>query len=222
MKTPKLLIFDVNETLLDMAPLKLSINNILNHFMAFDSWFALLLQYAWVETLTGNYRPFGELASATLNMTAKKLDHEITQSQINDLLSEIKTLPPHEDVIMGLIKLREEGIQLVALTNGTANAAKAQLEYSKLGEFMESIFSVEEVGYYKPHPAPYQYVLKEMNLTPQAAMMVACHPWDLLGAKRVGLQTCFVQRPGIPAYPLAEQIDCVVRGMAELSSHFKR
>lgn len=56
-----------------MAPLKSAINSKLDHPFAFDTWFALLLQYAWVENLSENYRPFGEIGLATLHMAAQKL-----------------------------------------------------------------------------------------------------------------------------------------------------
>ncbi len=221
MKKPKLLIFDVNETLLDMATLKSDINSHLEHSFAFDTWFALLLQYAWVESLSENYRPFGEIAKATLKMTAEKLDQKITQSEIKVLLSKIKTLPPHADVIEGMAKLKEVYIPMVALTNGSLDAANAQMEFSGLAKFLERVFSVEEVGYFKPHPSPYKYVLKEMGYSAKDAMMVACHPWDLLGAKRAGLQTCFLQRPGIPDYSFSEPIDLEVNNLVDVANNFE-
>lgn len=221
MKKPKLLIFDVNETILDMASLKFDINNQLEHSFAFDMWFALLLQYAWVESLTENYRPFGEIAEATLKMTSEKLDRKITQPEIKGLLSKIKTLPPHGDVIEGLTQLKELEIPMVALTNGSLDAANAQMKFSGLAEFMERIFSVEEVGLYKPHPSPYLYVLKEMNLSAKDAMMIACHPWDLLGAKRAGLQTCLIKRKGMPEYPYSEPFDLEVLHLSEVSNIFE-
>ncbi|MCH7407244.1 haloacid dehalogenase type II [Belliella aquatica] len=221
MNKPSLLVFDVNETLLDMTQLKSAINSRLFHSSAFDIWFAYLLQYAWVESLTGKHRSFSEIAGATLGMTAEKLDCKITQSEINVLLSKIKTLPPHKDVIGGLVSFQELGIPMVALTNGSLETANAQMEYSGIGKFMKRIFSIDEVGYFKPHPSPYQFVLNELKLASSDVMMIACHPWDLLGAKRVGLQTCLIRRKGMPAYPFSEPVDLEIESLKDLHKYFE-
>jgi 2-haloacid dehalogenase len=126
MKTPKLIIFDVNETLLDMAPLKSAINSKLDHPFAFDTWFALLLQYAWVESLSENYRPFGEIGLATLHMAADKLQVNISNDEAKSILGKIRQLPPHPDVIHGFEKLEKLNIPMVALTNGSLVTAKSQ------------------------------------------------------------------------------------------------
>ncbi|TXE14103.1 haloacid dehalogenase type II [Algoriphagus aquimarinus] len=193
----------------------------MEHSFAFDTWFALLLQYAWVESLSENYRPFGEIADATLKMTAEKLDRKITQSEIKFLLSIIKTLPPHGDEIEGMAKLKEVDIPMVALTNGSLDVANAQMEFSGLIKFLERVFSVEEVGYFKPHPSRYLYVLKEMGYSAKDTMLVACHPWDLLGAKRAGLQTCLIKREGVPDYPYSEPFDLEVHNLKEVPKNFK-
>lgn len=119
MKTPKLITFDVNETLLDMTPLKLAINRQLEHPYAFDTWFSLLLQYAWVESLSGHYRPFGEIGLATIMMTANKLQRDISEDEAKTILGGIKQLPPHADVIPGLEQLAALGTPMIALTNGS-------------------------------------------------------------------------------------------------------
>ncbi len=74
MLKPQLLIFDVNETLLDLSPLKDSINSALENDLGFEVWFPQLLHYSLVETLTGNYRDFSEIAAAVFKMTAEKFN----------------------------------------------------------------------------------------------------------------------------------------------------
>lgn len=122
MKTPKLIIFDVNETLLDMA----AINSKLDHPFAFYTWFGFLLQYAWVESLSENYRPFGEIGLATLHMAAQKLKRKNSEDGTKSILEKITQLPPHLGVIQGFEKLEKLNIPMVALTNGSLVAAKSQ------------------------------------------------------------------------------------------------
>lgn len=201
-KKIKLLIFDVNETLLDLTPIKVAINAAIKNPNAFEQWFALLLHYSLVETVTGKYEDFGKIGKATLKMVLKSQQVELDDSKIEQLLSLIKSLPPHPDVISSLEKLHEAGFTMVALTNGTLDVAKEQLKFAGIDKYMVSIFSVESSSAFKPHPSTYQYVLSEMKVEPSEAMMVASHAWDITGAQRAGLQGCFIAREGKVTYPL--------------------
>lgn len=204
---PRLLIFDVNETLLDLKPMKVAINHALANEHAFDLWFSSLLHYSLVETISGKYQDFGKIGAATLKMTAEKFDKQISESKIKDVLGLIKKLPPHPDVIQGLTLLKNNGIKMVALTNGTLEVVKAQLEYAEIDHFFDEIFSVESLKCYKPHLATYTHVVKEMKASPIYSMLIAAHGWDIMGAQRAGLMTGFVSRPGKYPYPLAEEAD---------------
>ncbi len=102
MQKPKLLIFDVNETLLDLSGMKDSINKALDHEFAFNQWFSFMLQYSLVDTVTGNYHNFGDIGKAAMKMTQEKLKSNISDSKVQELLSMIKSLPPHKDVVPGL------------------------------------------------------------------------------------------------------------------------
>ncbi|ERM84305.1 hypothetical protein P872_14765 [Rhodonellum psychrophilum GCM71 = DSM 17998] len=201
-KKINLLIFDVNETLLDLRPLKTAINRGFQNDTAFDQWFSLLLQYSWVETITEEFRGFGEIGKAVLEMLAEKQNKKFSAGEIENILDWIRKLPPHPDVVEGLEMLKKEGFRMVVLTNGTLEVAKEQLKYSGLDAYFEDIFSVESVKNYKPHGMNYQKVLGQMNVSATEAMMVACHAWDITGAQRAGLQGCFIARPGMVWYPL--------------------
>ncbi|MGY8915852.1 MAG: haloacid dehalogenase type II [Flavobacteriales bacterium] len=204
---PRLLIFDVNETLLDLKPMKVAINHALANELAFDNWFSSLLHYSLVESISGKYQDFGKIGAATLKMTAEKFDKQISESKIKDVLSLIKKLPPHPDVVQGLSILKNSGIKMVALTNGTMEVLKAQLAYAEIDHFFDEVFSVEIVKQYKPHPSTYTHVVKEMKASPIYSMLIAAHGWDIAGAQRAGLMTGFVSRPGKFPYPLAQEAD---------------
>jgi len=213
---PKLLIFDVNETLLDLKPLKERINTKLNSTLAFDLWFPKLLQYAMVETLTGTYRDFGDIGAATLEMTAQQLSVSLSEQEIKDTLSIITQLQPHPDVMEGLEQLAAKGFRLVALTNGGQSTLEQQMQFSRLESYFDSLYSVEVVKRFKPHPKTYRYVLSKEEALPSEAMLVAAHAWDIIGAQRVGLQTAFVQRPGKFMYSKSTRPSLVVKDLKEL------
>ncbi len=214
---PKLLIFDVNGTLLDFKPIKVALANTLANELAFDSWFAELLHYSTSESITGRYRDFGEIATATLRMTAERFDKQISETKIRDIVALIKKLPPHQDVHSALSHIRDKGIPMVTLTNGSTATLKAQLAYAELDHFFENIFSVESVRLYKPHPATYHHVIKEMKISPIYSMLVSTHAWDLMGAQRAGLMTGFVQRPNRQGYPLMDSPTLSVGSLTALS-----
>ncbi len=216
-KKPTLLIFDVNETLLDLAPLEKKINESLGEKFAFQLWFQMLLHYSLVETTSQNYADFNEIGQATLKMFSQQLGKNISDDAIKEILVTIKELPPHADVAEGLEKLAAQGFELAALTNGSLRTVKDQLHFAKINHLFTGIYSVDAVQKYKPQPETYAHVLNVMNTEKKNAMLVAAHGWDITGAQRAGLQTCFVQRPGKFIYPLAQKPTFSIQKLTDLS-----
>lgn len=218
MATPKAIIFDVNETLLDLAPLRASVGKALHgrgDLLAL--WFSTMLHYSLVDTLTDDYHDFGQIGAAALLMVAESqgiaLEPEVARQSIVETITK---LPAHEDVVPNLQALAASGFRIVSLTNSSNKGVAAQLEYAGISGLFERSFSVEDVRAFKPDPRPYQWTLRELGLRPEEVLMVAAHAWDLAGAKKVGLQTAFIQRPSTALYPNAARPDYVVRNLAEL------
>ena len=218
MPKPKVLIFDVNETLLDLAPLKASVGKALGGREEFvPLWFSTMLHYSLVETLSGNYHSFGEIGTAALKMVAESQGIELEYQDAKDaVVTPLLSLPPHHDVVNGLKMLSEDGFRAVSLTNSSAEAAETQLRNAGLTDLFEKCYSVESVKMYKPHMDTYGMVIHDLGVRPEEAMMVAAHAWDLAGAKNVGLQTAFIARPGTALYPNVAKPDYVVNDLLEL------
>ncbi len=193
---PKLLVFDVNETLLDLNPLKDKVNHALGNDLAFNLWFSKLLHYSLVETVTEHYSDFSSIAASTFQMVAQNFKVDIPDAKVDSILATIKSLPPHKDVIAALTLLQNAGFTMVALTNGNQEVADKQLIDSGIAPFLKQIISVEHVGRYKPHVDAYTYVLNVLSVAAKEAMMIAAHGWDIVGARRAGMQTAFVARAG--------------------------
>ncbi|MGI4887306.1 MAG: haloacid dehalogenase type II [Janthinobacterium lividum] len=203
-RRPQVILFDVNETLLDMGPLKLAVNAALGSPAAFNQWFGLLLQHSLVATVTDQYFTFGAIADAALDMAAHMLQAKpLTHADKHDLTARLTQLPPHPDVPAGLRQLRAAGYRLVAFTNSTAAALAEQLRYADLTEYFEQQLSVDAVRRYKPHPDTYRYALEQTGVGPADALLVAAHGWDVAGALAAGLDAAFLARPGQTLYPLA-------------------
>ncbi len=223
MPTPKILIFDVNETLLDLTPLKASVGEALHgREDLLPLWFSTMLHYSLVETLSGEYHSFGEIGTAALMMVAETKGIELTYDRAKEaIVTPLRSLPPHADVIAGLRALKDDGFRIVSLTNSSAIGVETQFRNAGLIDLFETRYSVDSVKKFKPHPDTYRFVLKELGVQPEEVLMVAAHAWDLAGAKNVGLQTAFIARPGKTLYPNVAKPDYVVSDLAELQKALK-
>jgi 2-haloacid dehalogenase len=175
MEIPEVIIFDVNETLLNMNPLKKSINSALQREYAADVWFAELLHYSLVDTVRDIYNDFSEIAEAVFKMNAKKYNLSFKDSEVSEVLSQVKKLEAYHDVIPALTELRSKGIKLVAFSNGKPEVLQDQLKYAGIDKYFYRIMSIEGCNKYKPHPAAYKYALQQLKSPAGKTMMIACH-----------------------------------------------
>jgi 2-haloacid dehalogenase len=217
--TIKAIFFDVNETTLDLAPLKISVGEILGEREdLLPLWFTTLLHYSLVDTLTGNYRDFADIGVAALIMIAQKHGIELERSQAEAAVrTPFTNMPAHPDVVPELKKLRAEGFRVFALANSSSDVLNAQFKNAGIAEYFERVISVEDVKAFKPDPRPYLHALKILDLNPSDVAMVAAHAWDLAGAKNVGLHTVFIQRKGQVLYPNAIRPDHILSDFRGLS-----
>src|SRR5260370_8098353 len=103
---PRILVFDVNQTLLDVNALRPQFERVFATGDALDEWFALLLQYSWVVTLVESYSDFGTLGGAVLEMLASSKAAQLSSEDKFRILPRLLTLPPHSHVPHTLIPLR--------------------------------------------------------------------------------------------------------------------
>lgn len=201
--TKPVIVFDVNETLLDMTPLKKAINALLQEEQGFRIWFGMLLHYSTVSNNINQYHNFTTIAAATLDMAATSLNVSVTQDQIKDTLSIIKSLQTYPDVIKGLQLLKDHGFRLITLTNSPDAALQEQLKNSQLTHYFEQALSIDAISKYKPAAETYLWAAEKLAVQPQQMLMVAAHGWDIAGAAQAGLGTGFITREGQSIYSLA-------------------
>jgi 2-haloacid dehalogenase len=155
---PRVCVFDVNETLLDLGALDPRFEE------AFGSpgsgvrkeWFTQLLTSWLTATVTGVYHDFGSLGLSALGMVAARHGTELPDETKKWIIGGIRELPPHPEVEESLSRLRDGGLRLAALTNSTAEVANEQLENAGLSDYFEQILSADEVERLKPAPEPYR------------------------------------------------------------------
>ena len=198
-----IIVFDVNETLLDITTLEPLFERIFGDAAVLRKWFAELILYSQTMTLSGLYTPFGDLAVGALRMIGSIQGANITDADVAELKQRLGNMPAHADVVPALNQLRDAGLRLVTLTNSASSASPTPLEKAGLDEFFERHFSVGAVEKFKPAPATYHLVADEMGVETNNLCMVACHLWDTIGAQAAGCAGALITRPHNAILPAA-------------------
>jgi 2-haloacid dehalogenase len=217
---PSVLVFDVNETLIDIEALAPLFGEWFGDGRVLREWFAQLVMYSMTATLAEYYVDFFALGQGVLRMLADIHRVDITDDDVHRLQVQMSTMPAHPDAVAALTALRDNGFRLVTLTNSPhRSGVRTPLENAGLAQLFERQFSVDACRAFKPSPSVYRYVCRELGVTPADCMMVAAHVWDTLGAQNVGFSAALVTRPGNPPLPVdgLPQPDLVVSDLRQLA-----
>ncbi len=202
---PKVLFFDVNETLLDLTAMKTSVGQALNgRSDLLPLWFTTMLHYSLVSTVGGQYNDFGVIGVAALQMVAKNHGIDLSENAAKEaILGPLRSLPAHPEVKGALENLKTAGYSLVSFTNSSNIGVETQFKNAGLTDYFDQRLSVEDVGKFKPHTHAYEWAARKMGVKANECLMVAAHGWDIAGALWANWRAAFVQRPGAQLYPLA-------------------
>lgn len=201
--TPSVLMFDVNETLIDIESIAPVFERIFGDPRALRHWFGQLVTYSMTTTASGHYVDFFTLGQGVLRMLGTIRGVDISDDDEDALKHAMLTMPAHPDVVDGLITLRNNGFRLVTLTNSPPSPfAPSPIEHAGLGHLFERHFSVDACRAFKPAPAPYLYACEQLAVAPADCMMVAAHVWDTIGAQSVGFGGALIARPGNATLPV--------------------
>ncbi|MBY0288301.1 MAG: haloacid dehalogenase type II [Mycobacteriaceae bacterium] len=220
MKRPSVLVFDVNETLIDIESLAPHFERMFGDRDVLREWFNQLVMYSMTATLSGNYVDFFALGQAVLRMIGDSRQTSITEADLEGLAYGMRTMPAHADVADGLATLRAHGYRLVTLTNSPPKPdVPTPLASAGLAQFFERQFSVHSWRMFKPSPALYTGVADELEVEPSDCMMVAAHVWDTVGAQSAGFSGALLTRAGNAPLPTPElpQPDIIVADVRELA-----
>ncbi len=220
MAPPAVLVFDVNETLLDIESLAPLFGELFGDERLLREWFAQLIMYSMSITLAGNYVTFPVLAQGVLRMMGDIYHVAVTDTDVDRLKTALLTMPAHPDAAEGLVAMRDNGFRLVTLTNSPPNPdGPTALQNSGLGEYFEHQLSVDARSMFKPSPAVYRYVCETLGVAPSDCMMVAAHVWDTIGAQNAGFSGALITRRGNAPLPVdgLPQPEIVARDVRQLA-----
>lgn len=216
---PKVLFFDVNETLLDLTAMKTSVGKALgDRSDLLPLWFTTMLQYSLVTTVGSQYNDFGVIGSAALQMVAANNNIVLTESEAKDaILTPIRSLPAHPEVKEALKQLRDAGYKLVSFTNSSNIGVETQFKNAGLLDYFDERLSIEDVGKFKPHTDAYNWAARKMKVQPNECLLVAAHGWDIAGALWANWRAAFISRPGAQLYPLAPSPEFNERDLKQMA-----
>jgi 2-haloacid dehalogenase len=205
----RVIVFDVNETLLDISALDPYFTALFGSAATRQEWFNQMIQAALVTTVTQAYATFGALGLAALEMLAARRGIMLTDTDRQAMRDGMQFLPPHPEVRASLERLRAAGLRLATLTNSIQAVAEAQVTHAGLADLFEQVLSADSVHRLKPAPEPYHMTAEKLGVPIEQIRLVAAHDWDIAGALSAGCAAAFVARPGKVLNPLTMRPDII-------------
>jgi 2-haloacid dehalogenase len=209
MAKSRVLIFDVNETLLDLSVLDDVFARVLGDAQLRRAWFAQMLQLSFVGGITGRYVDFGTAQRAALRMIAAQHGTDLDPDAVEEVVDRMRRLPPHPEVPDAMRELAAAGFRLAALTNSTVDVANDQMDHAGLRPLLTAVMSADQVAALKPAPVAYHLAARTLAVPVPRLRLVAAHSWDVSGALAAGCAAAFVARAGAVPSPLGPQPDIV-------------
>ena len=216
---PSVIVFDVNETLSDMAPLQNRFEDIGAPAFLAQVWFGALLRDGFALAAAGGSAPFAVIGSDLLGRMLREVP--LTRSlddAVRHVMSSFMGLTLHADIVDGVRALSTAGLRLITLSNGSAQVAQALLGSGGIRGSFEALLTVDDAPAWKPAAAAYAYAADVCGVAPGDMLLVAVHPWDIHGAAEAGLRTAWLNRTGeaYPSYFAAPEF--TVRELKELAA----
>ena len=194
MKNIKAIIFDAYGTLFDVnsaaEKCKYKIGSKWERFA--DYWRTTQLEYTWLRSLMKRHKDFKKVTEDSLDKSMKAFD--IDPSIKNELLSLYSVLSTFKEVPDVLKKLKEQKYKLGVLSNGTPDLLKKLIESNNLENIFDDIFSVEEVGIYKPDSKVYEMPIKKYKIKKEEVVFLSANTWDVSGGGNYGFNSIWVNR----------------------------
>jgi 2-haloacid dehalogenase len=192
---PEVIAFDVNETLLDLAPVRATLVEAGEPDTLLATVFARTLLTGIAAGTTGGWCRFRDAFDAAL---AQESDLDpVARARVAEAFGE---LAPHPDVEPALLRLAEAGVRVVTLTHGSPGVAEAGLQRGGVTPLVERSLSSEVIRAWKPSREVYLWAAGVCDVAPDRMALVAAHGWDVLGAQRAGLTGAWFPRSE-RAYP---------------------
>ncbi len=196
MKNIKAIIFDAYGTLFDVnsaaEKCKDKIGSKWENFSNY--WRTTQLEYTWLRSLMKRHKDFWKITEDSLDKSMKVF--KINPNMKSELLDLYKILSPYPEVKETLQLLKEKNYKLSILSNGTPSLLNELVSSNNLNVF-DDIFSVEEVGIFKPDSKVYDIPIKKYKIEKREVAFLSANTWDVSGGGNYGFNAIWVNRNNI-------------------------
>ena len=194
MKNIKVIIFDAYGTLFDVnsaaEKCKLKIGEKWKNFSSY--WRTTQLEYTWLRSLMKRHKDFWQITEDSLDKSMH--EYSIDVSMRDELLNLYKVLSTFPEVKEVLEKLKEKNYKLAILSNGTPSLLQELVKSNNLVNIFNDIFSIEEVGIYKPDSKVYDIPIKKYQVEKKEVIFLSANTWDVSGGGNYGYNSIWVNR----------------------------
>ena len=194
MKNIKAIIFDAYGTLFDVnSAAEKCKNKIGEKWENFANyWRTTQLEYTWLRSLMNRHKDFWSITEDSLD---KSIDaFQIDKSMRSELLNLYKILSPYPEVKETLEILKEKKYKLAILSNGTPILLNELVKSNNLENLFDDIFSIEEVGIFKPSSKVYDIPIKKYKVSKEEIAFLSANTWDVSGGGNYGYNSIWVNR----------------------------
>ena len=194
MKNIKAIIFDAYGTLFDVnSAAEKCKDKIGDKWESFANyWRATQLEYTWLRSLMKRHKDFWQVTEDSLDKSMKVFN--IDNSMRNELLDLYKILSPYTEVPEVLKSLKEKDLKLAILSNGTPVLLNQLVKSNNLDNLFDDLFSIEEVGIYKPDSKVYDLPIKKYQIQKNEVAFLSANTWDVSGGGNYGFNSIWVNR----------------------------
>ncbi len=194
MKNVKAIIFDAYGTLFDVnSAAEKCKDKIGDKWEGFANyWRTTQLEYTWLRSLMNRHKDFWHVTEDSLDKSMNKF--KIDPTMKNELLDLYKTLSPFPEVPEVLNLLKEKKYKLGILSNGTPSLLSKLVKNNNLDNIFDDIFSIEEVGVYKPDSKVYDMPIKKYKIQKNEVAFLSANTWDVSGGGNYGYNSIWVNR----------------------------
>lgn len=192
----KTIAFDVYGTLIDTNYVVTALQTLIGDkaFAFSETWRNKQLEYAFRRGLMQRYEEFAECTRHALDYSCLYHQKNLSDQQKQTLLGCYSKLPAFDDVAAGLSRLKEDGHQLYAFSNGSKRAVESLLNNAGIRGFFVDVVSTDAIRSFKPNPEVYHYFLQQTGAAIEQSWLVSANPFDVIGAVSAGLNAAWLQR----------------------------
>ena len=194
MKNVKAIIFDAYGTLFDVnSAAEKCKDKIGDKWEGFANyWRTTQLEYTWLRSLMKRHKNFWQITEDSLDKSMNAFN--IDKSMRNELLDLYKTLNTFPEVKDVLKKLKEKNYKLAILSNGTPSLLNELVKSNNIENIFDDIFSIEDVGIYKPDSRVYDIPTKKYQIQKNEVAFLSANTWDVSGGGNYGYNAIWVNR----------------------------